>query len=279
MRRFNLVFLLILIVVLGVIEFYTYSALRFATRNLKPGYRNWITGIYIVITILWLVAVFATPLWRQMILSKALKNVMVSFVMGFLITKVLIALILFIDDIRRVVFWALQYTGAKSEPGSYIHQGMSRSQFMVQFALLFGGTIFGSLLYGMTNRYNYQIRKIKLAFKDLPESFRKLRIIHISDIHSGSLIDKKAVEKGIQMIMDQKPDLILFTGDLVNDRHEEAIDFVPIFSKLKAPLGVYSVLGNHDYGDYVQWPSQTDKINNLNALKDLHRQMGWRLLL
>lgn len=279
MRRFNLVFLLILIVVLGVIEFYTYSALRFATRNLKPGYRNWITGIYIVITILWLVAVFATPLWRQMILSKALKNVMISFVMGFLITKVLIALILFIDDIRRVVFWALQYTGAKSEPGSYIHQGMSRSQFMVQFALLFGGTIFGSLLYGMTNRYNYQIRKIKLAFKDLPESFRNLRIIHISDIHSGSLIDKKAVEKGIQMIMDQKPDLILFTGDLVNDRHEEAIDFVPIFSQLKAPLGVYSVLGNHDYGDYVQWPSQTDKINNLNALKDLHRQMGWRLLL
>ncbi len=136
MRRFNLVFLLILIVVLGVIEFYTYSALRFATRNLKPGYRNWITGIYIVITILWLVAVFATPLWRQMILSKALKNVMISFVMGFLITKVLIALILFIDDIRRVVFWALQYTGAKSEPGSYIHEGMSRSQFMVQFALL-----------------------------------------------------------------------------------------------------------------------------------------------
>jgi predicted MPP superfamily phosphohydrolase len=107
-----------------------------------------------------------------------------------------------------------------------------------------------------------------------------LKIVHISDIHSGSFMNKKAVEHGVEMIMQQKPDLILFTGDLVNDRATEMDNFKDIFMRLKAPMGVYSTLGNHDYGDYVKWPDNgLSQTQNLENLKTVHAEMGWRLLM
>jgi predicted MPP superfamily phosphohydrolase len=106
-----------------------------------------------------------------------------------------------------------------------------------------------------------------------------LRIVHISDIHSGSFQNKAAVNHGVDMILQQKPDLVLFTGDLVNDRAEEMTDYMDVFNRLKAPMGVYSSLGNHDYGDYVSWPSQEAKKANLDSLKQVHSQLGWRLLM
>ena len=115
--------------------------------------------------------------------------------------------------------------------------------------------------------------------KNLPSEFKGLRIIQISDIHSGSLDDPEAVSKGVDLIMREKPDLILFTGDLVNNQAEEVNPYLKIFGQLKAPMGVYSVLGNHDYGDYVSWPSEVAKRENLDALKQHHVDLGWRLLL
>jgi predicted MPP superfamily phosphohydrolase len=106
-----------------------------------------------------------------------------------------------------------------------------------------------------------------------------MRVVQISDIHSGSFSDPKAVERGIQTILDLKPDLIVFTGDIVNNVSEELVDYAPLFAKLTAPLGVFSILGNHDYGDYFEWDSQEAKLANLNRLKSLHADMGWRLLL
>jgi uncharacterized protein len=104
-------------------------------------------------------------------------------------------------------------------------------------------------------------------------------VVHISDIHSGSFTDKEAVIRGVQKIMQQKPDLILFTGDLVNNVADEMDDYIDVFNKLNAPLGVYSTLGNHDYGDYVQWKSVEEKKANLEKLKQVHTAMGWRLLM
>ena len=142
-----------------------------------------------------------------------------------------------------------------------------------------GTSLFGTLLYGFGNKYNYQLVTKKLRFKNLPESFRGLRIAHISDIHSGSFTDKIAVEKGIRKLMEQKPDIILFTGDLVNNKADEMDDYKDVFSQLKAPMGVYSILGNHDYGDYVDWSYEAiTKKQNLDNLKKVHADMGWRLL-
>src|SRR5690606_21676840 len=104
-------------------------------------------------------------------------------------------------------------------------------------------------------------------------------MIHISDIHSGSFTDKDAVKKGVEKIMSTQPDIIVFTGDLVNNKAEEMEDYREIFGALSAPLGVYSILGNHDYGDYVEWESAHAKTSNLEELKNIHAEMGWRLLM
>ena len=119
-----------------------------------------------------------------------------------------------------------------------------------------------------------------MRFASLPDAFKGLRIVQISDIHTGSFDNHEAVAHGIQRVMDQKADIILFTGDLVNN-HAVEVDkkYQEIYSRLNAPMGVYSTLGNHDYGDYVQWPSPEAKKENLQTLKDMHAAMGWRLLM
>ncbi|ULT45957.1 metallophosphoesterase [Niabella defluvii] len=127
--------------------------------------------------------------------------------------------------------------------------------------------MFSSFIYGLSNKYNYQVKSIKIPFANLPAAFKGLKIVHISDIHTGSFTNYKAVNKGIDLILSQNADLILFTGDLVNNKSNEVGEYQKIFSRLKAPMGVYSVLGNHDYGDYVQWKSPVEKAQNLEALK------------
>lgn len=136
-----------------------------------------------------------------------------------------------------------------------------------------------AMMVGFTNKYRYQLKKVKLNFPNLPDAFKGLKMVHISDVHSGSFTDKKAVEHGVQMIMDQQADIILFTGDLVNDRAGEMAEYTDLFGRLRAPMGVYSTLGNHDYGDYKSWSSPEEKIQNLENLKQLQANMGWRLLM
>ena len=142
-----------------------------------------------------------------------------------------------------------------------------------------GGTLFGTLIVGFSNKYNYQVKRITLKYSNLPLAFRGMKLVHISDIHSGSFQDKAAVNHGVDMILKENADLILFTGDLVNDRADEMKDYMDVFGRLKAPLGVFSTLGNHDYGDYVAWPTAADKTENLNNLKQVHQHLGWRLLM
>jgi predicted MPP superfamily phosphohydrolase len=114
----------------------------------------------------------------------------------------------------------------------------------------------------------------------LPKGFKGMKILHISDIHSGSFTDKKAVNHGVEKILREKADIILFTGDLVNDKASEMDNYLDVFNQLKAPMGVYSTLGNHDYGDYVQWPSDgISKVQNLENLKKVHASLGWKLLM
>jgi predicted MPP superfamily phosphohydrolase len=150
---------------------------------------------------------------------------------------------------------------------------------MSWLGLSFGSGVLGSLVNGFTNKYDYQVKKVTINFDTLPQAFKGLKMVHISDIHSGSFNNKEAVQKGVSRILELKPDIIFFTGDLVNNKADEMNDYIDVFSRLKAPMGVYSTLGNHDYGDYEQWESLTQKENNLNQLKEVHSRLGWRLLL
>jgi predicted MPP superfamily phosphohydrolase len=159
------------------------------------------------------------------------------------------------------------------------NEGITRSVFLSWLGLGIGGGLYTSLLYGFSNKYNYKVKRVSLKYPNLPPAFRGIRIAQLSDIHSGSFTDKTAVSKGVEKVLSLRPDLILFTGDLVNNTADEMNNYKDLFSQLKAPLGVYSILGNHDYGDYVAWPDPGAKKKNLDHLKDVHRQLGWRLLL
>lgn len=135
-------------------------------------------------------------------------------------------------------------------------------------------------IYGiLRGKYAYQVIRHTLYFDDLPDAFDGFKLVQISDVHAGSLNNLKAVQKGIDMINRQQADLFVFTGDLVNNKAEEVKPFINHFSQIKAPFGQFSVLGNHDYGDYIAWPSDTAKRENLMQLKKYHADIGFRLLL
>ncbi len=204
------------------------------------------------------------------------KNVFVflrTFVFIAYFSKFLIAGILLIDDFRRLLTWGYQAMSGDNRFDA------GRSRFLSQFALFLGSVPFVSLTYGLLrNPYRYTVFRQKLALKNLPKALSGLRIVQISDIHSGSFTFKEPVRGAIDMINKLKPDLVFFTGDLVNNKADEMDGFMDVFDKIESRFGVYSIFGNHDYGDYVSWPSEQHKEDNLNKLREIHRALGWNLL-
>jgi predicted MPP superfamily phosphohydrolase len=155
-----------------------------------------------------------------------------------------------------------------------------RSEWVSWMALAVAAVPFIGLLYGLTSgRHYYKVHKETLTFPDLPEAFDGFTITQLSDIHSGSFTSRKGVEKGVAIVNDQQSDLILFTGDLVNNEAIEMDPWIDTFARLKAPMGKFSVLGNHDYGDYKRWEHESDKQFNLVRLKEVHKEIGFKLLL
>ena len=203
-----------------------------------------------------------------------------SIGVGWVITQITLVLFFLVDDLRRGTFWTMgQVASTAGAKFLNTEQGIPRSAFLNWLGLGVSSTLFFSLLYGFGNKYKYQLVHKKVTIKNLPAAFKGFKIVHISDIHSGSLKEALAVQKGIDLIQKQNPDLILFTGDLVNDRATEMQEWTAVFGQLSAPKGVFSTLGNHDYGDYVQWPTLQAKEANLQALKEVHASMGWKLLM
>jgi len=185
------------------------------------------------------------------------------------------AVMILIDDLRRLIFGALNL-GFKD----HWHLSTERSRWMPYAALILGAIPVISLTYGMyRNPYRYKLLKTKLSIKNLHPDLSGLKIIQISDIHSGSFLLKEPVEESIRLVNEQKPDIVFFTGDLINALASEMEPFVEMFSRIQAPMGVYSILGNHDYGDYHHWSDPEDKRKNFEDLKLMHQNLGWTLLL
>src|SRR5690606_16081157 len=274
-----------LIISIGIfilIEFYSYTAIQLALRNYSRNIKYIILGIYFLVSLLVWISMFT---FRRIHFDEwpdSLHVFIIAFVMGILVGKLIMATFMVIDDLRRLFTWmyrqiTLLLPQAPEKPTAA--PSIGRSTFMANMALLAGGLFLGAFLWGTRNRYRYQLKHVPLTLDNLPEAFRGLKIIHISDIHSGSFDQQEAVAHGIDMIMAQKPDLILFTGDLVNNKASELVPYKHLFQQLRAPLGVYSILGNHDYGDYHQWPSESAKAQNLEDLKKHQAEMGWKLLM
>jgi predicted MPP superfamily phosphohydrolase len=205
---------------------------------------------------------------------------MLSLFITFFITKVFFVVVMFLGDIGR-----LFYGIGRRLFGSRAHAGTGslvagRRRFISQTAVLFAAIPFTGFLYAMLKgKYDYRVHRQTVFFDDLPEAFDGFTITQLSDIHSGSFDNTAAVQKGIDLAREQKSDLFVFTGDLVNNAAWEIEPYISHFGEIKAPYGQFSVLGNHDYGDYIEWGSPQEKAANLERLKEHHKALGYRLLL
>ena len=268
--------------VIGLAEYYSFIVVRSAVRNLSAPVRITLLTTYVFLTVItWLgLILFRQINWANV--PHLLRNVYIAFVLGFVVGKILILLVMLIDDLRRLITWAITAIAYNNTADTAAPQdgGIARSVFLKRTALVLGGLSVLGFSYGISNRYKYRVRKIKLKLAGLPDAFKGLKIVQISDIHTGSFDDHGAVAHGIQRVMDQQADIIFFTGDLVNNHADEVDEkYQKMYSTLNAPMGVYSTLGNHDYGDYVQWPTPQAKIDNLDKLKAMHAAMGWKLMM
>ena len=184
-----------------------------------------------------------------------------------------------LDDVIRLLGWIKNRVfNTPVEAATYLP---ARRQFFYYTAMGIGSVILASLVHGMTlGKYNYKVIKEKLQMKRLPSAFEGLKILHITDIHSGSLDNKEKIEQAVALINEQEFDLLLFTGDIVNNFHWEMDPWIDVFKQLKkAPLGNFAVLGNHDYGEYSDWKSEEDKAKNFEQIKAIFPKIGFELLL
>ncbi|MEM9361278.1 MAG: metallophosphoesterase [Bacteroidota bacterium] len=197
---------------------------------------------------------------------------------AFLLLALVLGVVLFLEDVVRVLVYGYEKIAGVSETSAQTFP--SRRKFISGIALGIAALPFGALLYGMyKGKYNYQVLKYTLEFDDLPQAFDGYQITQISDVHSGSFDNKEKVAYGIDLINKQQSDVILFTGDMVNDRAKEMEPWADLFATLQAKDGKFSILGNHDYGDYTSWPSAEAKAQNLEDLKGLQKKIGFDLLL
>lgn len=270
----------VLIGFMVLLDFYVFQAIRVVAQPAGAKTKTIIYFTYWILSGLAVITLIILPYLHFEHQSKLLRTTIFAIIAGLFFAKVIASIFFLIDDIRRGVQWTAGKLFFSNTEGEAMQKGtrISRSAFLSWIGLIAGGGLFGSLIYGFGNKYRYQLKKIPLAFSNLPAAFKGLKIVHISDIHSGSFTDKHAVMKGVEKVLKEKADLILFTGDLVNNTADEMADYMEVFNKLNAPMGVYSTLGNHDYGDYVHWDSPDAKKANLDRLKAIHGELGWKLL-
>lgn len=246
-----------------VADIYFFQAIETLTHATAIYWIYWLFDI-----ILGCIVVYGTLLSKPGTTPPRLTSWLMAFMLISLVPKILAFPILLLEDLSRM----LLYITTSVYP--------ARREWISDLALIIGAIPFFGLIYGMIGgRHRYKVHKVTLKFNDLPKAFDGFTLTQLSDIHSGSFTSEKGVEKGINMVNAQKSDVILFTGDLVNSRASEMDQWIPFFSRLKAPVGKYSVLGNHDYGDYTKWNSEEEKAANLVRLKEVHGDIGFKLLL
>ncbi len=255
-----------------VIDFYAFQAFKTTFRNKWLHVVYWLLSALVISNFVYQLVTFN----RAVGLTTTVNNA-IGFFLTLFVPKMLIVLFLFGEDIIRVPQGMYRWATEGKLAGGYLP---SRRKFVSQIALGLAAIPFASLLYGMyQGKYNYKVLKYALEFDDLPDAFDGFQITQISDIHSGSFDNKKKIEYGIDLINEQQSDVILFTGDMVNNRADEMSPWLASFKKLNAKSGMFSVLGNHDYGDYIQWESAEAKVNNLEKLKGIQKEIGFDLLL
>lgn len=250
-----------------LIDIYAYQALRSLNRSW------WVGALYFLVTLL----VIGNFIYQWQSAGGGFFSAIgfaFGIVLAFLLAKLVLVIFMFGEDITRF------FIGISKAIGGAGYKAPGRRKFVSQIALGLAAIPFVSVLYGMfKGKYDFRVLNYTLYFDDLPDAFDGYRIAQISDVHSGSFDNHEKVAYGVNLLKDQDTDVIFFTGDLVNNKATEMQEWKSLFSTVKAKDGVFSILGNHDYGDYVNWETSEDKKRNLDDLKATHAEMGWDLLL
>lgn len=269
----RILFLFIPFFIYIAVEYYGWQAVKTSFSFSNPRLVKWMYW-GVTLTLLTLFILYRPLLYKYMPRS-VMMYLSVLFVI-LLFSKIITLLFLFPEDIVR--FFRFVISKVSSSPP--VANGITRSVFLSRLAMITAAVPAATLIYGVVaNAYNYQFRKVKLKFPNLPDAFNGFRIVQLSDIHSGSFTRTEPIVEVIEKINALDADLILFTGDLVNNVADEMDNLISVFGKLKAKHGMFSVMGNHDYGDYVEWNSKEEKLANTEKFRNVHKQLGWDLLL
>lgn len=286
-------YLFFLIVAVGIflLDLYVFQAVRVWLYESSATTRKIVYGIY------WALSAFTIGLFLVYNLSdlkvhsQLFRQFALFWIFAHVVSKMFGSIFLLIDDFWRLLQWSGKKMGIFKEGTVTVPieadpvrsedpDKISRSEFLAKSALVATAVPVVSMGFGiLSGAHDYRVHRHVLRLPNLPKSFDGIRIAQLSDIHSGSFFNKTAVQGGVEMLLREKPDLVFFTGDLVNNVTKEVKDYIDIFGKVSAPLGVYSTLGNHDYGDYVSWSSPAAKQQNLKDMYTAHKAMGWNLML
>ena len=281
-----LIRILLLIAILLVIDFYAYRGMRklFSHRRLTP-LRKFVLKTY------WLVdaafIVFAVS-WAWYVRGNGLEDyvkyrqfyaIMGAFMLIF-IPKASFFIFVVIYDFK-VLFLKIFNRFFPQQSAFGLAIGRLRYNLIVPLlGFLFAVFMFSITVYGLSfGRYNFQVEEVEVWFDDLPESFDGYRLVHFSDAHLGSFSREEAVAAGLRVISGLQPDLVVFTGDMVNNEAREAEKFIPFFQQINAHDGMFSILGNHDMGDYRRWGTIDEKDSNIERLVEVQTEMGFKVLL
>ena len=283
MRSNPFLILIIFSLIILLIDFYAFRGVKKLIVNLNGSVKRFIKILFWIIPILLIAELAFIPLLRNSI-DPAEFLIYFHYFSGtfilFYIPKLIFIVFNFFDDI---IHGAVHIFSRKKKQNidNTDSQKISRSQFLTRIGIIMAGIPFISIAYGIGwGRFNLKVRNVNLKFINLPKEFNGLKVIQISDFHIGSLLNHPDfVEEIIEKVNSLNPDILLFTGDFVNNVSEEMDNFLSLLSNFKSKLGKYSILGNHDYGEYVPWKSEKERLANLNRLKELERNIGFDLLL
>jgi predicted MPP superfamily phosphohydrolase len=282
MRSGFLTFFLIIAAISLLLDWYVFSGLKTFTADWRASLLRHMVSwgflfISVGVTIVFMVGFGAFSTARGM---QPFHEYMFSLFITFLVTKLFFAIVLSLGDLGRFLYGLINGVTKHGQRGVGQPYFPSRRKFISELAILVAAFPFTSFIYGMIwGKYDYKVHRQTIYYNDLPEAFDGFTITQISDIHSGSFDSMNAVQRGINLAMAQKSDLFVFTGDLVNNAAFEIEPYIERFRQIKAPFGQFSILGNHDYGDYIQWDNDEEKAANLEKLKQHHKELGYRLLM
>ena len=264
-----------------LIDWYFYRSAKIFLNRFSSGIRKWWIRSYWIYTglTLFFMMVAVGHYITHTPPPPFARSYITGFIMIVFLSKLSGNLFFLIEDLRRLIKRLINHFNSRKR--STPNDGMSRASFLKKAGIVAAATPFVSLMYGVVkSAFDYQVIKVQLPLKNLPSAFNGLKILQISDIHTGSFISKSPLCDAVKMINQQKADLVVFTGDLVNEVAEEALPYLEILKDIQAPLGVYSILGNHDYGDYFYREDEVGKkADNKSLLIDIYKKMGWKLLL